>query len=99
VATAFLAQNAPGNGPVFLGGDAQLGLIVLEDLGKSLGSLVGPLLGDSAEAAERALVAYATAIGRLHAGTLHCIDHHADFLRRSDGLLITKPGAARESTR
>ena len=91
VATAFLAQNAPGNGPVFLGGDAQLGLIVLEDLGESLGSLVAPLLGDSAETAERALIAYATAIGRLHADTLHCIDHHADFLRRDFPAAVKRP--------
>ena len=27
VATAFLAEHAPGNGPAFLAGDAQLGLI------------------------------------------------------------------------
>jgi Ser/Thr protein kinase RdoA (MazF antagonist) len=82
VATAFLSQHAPGNAPAFLGGDAELGLIVLGDLGEGLGSLVGPLLGTSAEAAERALVGYATAIGRLHSETIRCIDRHADFLRR-----------------
>jgi len=48
VATAFLSQHAPGNAPAFLGGDAELGLIVREDLGVSLGSMVAPLLGDSA---------------------------------------------------
>ena len=94
VATAFLSRHAPGNAPAFFGGDAELGLIVLEDLGESLGSLVGPLLGDSAGAAERALIAYATAIGRLHADTLHCIDRHADFLQRDFPAAIRSPFSA-----
>ncbi len=88
---AFLSQHAPGNAPAFLGGDAELGLIVLGDLGEGLGRLVGPLLGDSAETAERALIAYATAIGQLHADTLHCIDHHADFLRRDFPAAVRRP--------
>ena len=33
VATAFLTRHAPGHAPAFLGGDAELGLVVLEDLG------------------------------------------------------------------
>ena len=94
VATAFLSRHAPGNAPAFFGGDAELGLIVLEDLGESLGSLVGPLLGDFAGAAERALIAYATAIGRLHADTLHCIDRHADFLQRDFPAAIRSPFSA-----
>lgn len=91
VATAFLSRHAPGNAPTFLGGNAELGLIVLEDLGERLGSLVGPLLGASAEAAERALIAYAKAIGQLHADTLHCIGHHADFLRRDFPAAVKRP--------
>lgn len=99
VATAFLARHAPGNAPAFLGGDAALGLIVLEDLGKSLGSLVGPLLDGPADAAERALVAYATAVGRLHADTLGCIDRHADFLRRDFPAATLKHPVGGESWR
>jgi Ser/Thr protein kinase RdoA (MazF antagonist) len=94
VATAFLSRHAPGNAPAFFGGDAEFGLIVLEDVGESLGSLVGPLLGGSAGAAERALIAYATAIGRLHADTLHCIDRHADFLQRDFPAAIRSPFGA-----
>ncbi len=91
LATAFLARHAPGNAPAFLGGDAELGLIVLEDLGGSLGSLVAPLLGESAEAAEHALAAYARAVGQLHGDTLHCIDRYDDFLRRDFPAAIRRP--------
>jgi len=44
-ATAYLTGHAPGRGhsPTFVAGDATLGLLVFEDLGATLGSLVGPL--------------------------------------------------------
>jgi hypothetical protein len=46
-AAAFLAGRAPNGGhcPDFLAGDAARGLVVFEDLGAGLDSLVGPLLG------------------------------------------------------
>ena len=91
VATAFLARHAPGNGPDFLAGDAGRGLIVLEDLGADLGSLVRPLLDGPADRAEQALIAYAAVIGRLHAETLSCIDRHADLLRRDFPAAAVKP--------
>jgi len=91
VATAFLSRHAPGNSPVFLGGDAERSLIVLEDLGADLGTLARPLLEGPADAAEQALLAYATSLGRLHADTLGCIDRHADVLRRDFPTATVKP--------
>ncbi len=96
VATAFLSRHAPGNAPAFLGGNAETGLIVFEDLGAGIGSLVSPLLDGPSDVAERALVGYAAAIGRLHAETLPCIDKHADQLRRDfPGATIKPPVGGR----
>lgn len=82
VATAYLARRAPGrgHGASFLAGDAARGILVYEDLGADLGSLVGPLLKGTAAEAERALVSYAVALGRLHADTIGCADAHAATL-------------------
>lgn len=82
-ATAFLSARAPtaGLAPTMLAGDAAAGVLVFEDLGTGLGLLVGPLLGNSPEAAEHALVAYAAALGRLHAGSIACADEHALVLQ------------------
>lgn len=93
VAAAFLTDHAPGTGPTFFAGDAASGVIVLQDLGAGLGSLVRPLLDGPADRAEQALVAYATAVGRLHAATLSCIDRHADVLRRDFPGATVKPPA------
>ena len=90
VATAFLTGRLSGDrhAPVFLAGDRARGLIVLEDLGAGLPSLVGPLLNGPAEAAAQALLAYARSLGRLHAATLGCIDGHTEILKQAF------PGAA-----
>ena len=82
VACAFLASRAPGrgHGAALLAGDVSNGIMVFEDLGAHLRSLVDPLLTGTAEQAERALDLYATAVGRLHADTIGCLDaYHQTF--------------------
>ncbi len=83
-AVAFLAGHAPNGAhcPDFLAGDAAQGLVVFEDLGANLGSLVGPLLDGPADSARQALIAYAACLGRLHADTLGCTADHTAALRR-----------------
>src|SRR5499425_2204791 len=65
VACAFLASHAPnrGHGAALLAGDVTNGIMVFEDLGAHLRSLVDPLLKGAAQEAERALALYATAVG------------------------------------
>lgn len=93
VATAFLTKHLGGerHAPVFLAGDRARGLIVLEDLGAGLASLVGPLLNGPAEAAAQALLAYARSLGRLHAATLGCNDGHARILKRAFPGAVVRP--------
>jgi hypothetical protein len=82
VACAFIASRAPGrgHGAALLAGDVANGIMVFEDLGKCLSSLVDPLLKGTAQEAERALKLYAAALGRLHADTIGCLDaHHQAF--------------------
>jgi len=82
VACALLARRAPsrGHGAALLAGDITNGIMVFEDLGSHLGSLVDPLLKGTAQEAERALHLYATAVGRLHADTIGCLDaYHQTF--------------------
>jgi hypothetical protein len=78
VACAFLAARAPGrgHGSALLAGDVAGGIMVFEDLGAHLSSLVDPLLQGTAQEAESALKRYATALGRLHADTVDCLDAH-----------------------
>lgn len=85
IATAFLSGHAaPGrHSPAFLAGDSETGSVVLEDLGADHGSLVGPLLDGPADRAERALLAYAASLGRMHADTLGCADNHSELLHRT----------------
>lgn len=69
--TLFLSglPEAAGLAPRCLGGDRAMGLVVLEDLGAGA-TLVDPLLGADATAAERALLALMRTLGRLHAATV-----------------------------
>src|SRR5215510_5305791 len=82
VACAFLASRAPnrGHGAALLAGDVTNGIMVCEDLGAHLRSLVDPLLKGTAQEAERALALYATAVGRLHADTIGCVDAYYQTL-------------------
>jgi hypothetical protein len=82
VATAYISAAAPGrdHGAALLAGDVEAGILVFEDLGEHLASLVDPLMSGSAEEAESALKAYALALGRLHADTVGCFEsHHATY--------------------
>ena len=80
VACAFLAARAPGHGSALLAGEVASGIMVFEDLGAHLTSLVEPLLNGTAEQAERALGLYATTLGRLHSDTVDCLNaHHETF--------------------
>lgn len=82
---AFLSALPNGGtlAPRCYGGDRAAGLVALEDLGQSA-TLVDPLLARDGAAAERALLALAVTLGRLHAST---IGRHDDYraLRASLG--------------
>jgi hypothetical protein len=80
VACAFLAAHASGrgHGSTLLAGDVAKGVVVFEDLGKHLPSLIDPLLKGTAQEAEHALKLYATALGRLHADTISCLDAYQE---------------------
>jgi hypothetical protein len=75
IATAHLSATVSRrhHGAALLAGDVARGILVFEDLGEDLPSLVDPLLGASANEAEAALRSYATALGRLHADTAGCL--------------------------
>ena len=82
VATAYIAARAPGrgHGSALLAGSVSRGLLIFEDLGANLASLVDPLHKGTADEAERALTLYATALGRLHVDTADCQpSHHETF--------------------
>jgi hypothetical protein len=82
VACAVLAGRTPGrgHGAALLAGNVAEGVMVFEDLGQHLPSLVDPLLKGTAAEAERALKGYATALSRLHADTIGCLDaYHETF--------------------
>lgn len=82
-ATAFLAAHTVSRhtSATLLAGDSTRGILVFEDLGTDLGSLVEPLRHGNADAAERALISYATTLGRLHAAAAGCREAHARALR------------------
>lgn len=68
-ALALLSEEGPGPRPVaplLYGGDLRARLLVLEDLGDGP-SLADLLLGEDPIAADAALFAYSTSLGRLHA--------------------------------
>jgi len=80
VATAYVAQTAPGShhGATLLAGDVAAGILVFEDLGQELRSMVHPLLRGTAKEAEAALGSYAEALGRLHADTVGCLERYRE---------------------
>ena len=55
--------------PRFYGGSHDLGFFILEDLGEHQ-SLVEPLLEQDAASAEKALLAFSSRLGAMHAGTI-----------------------------
>jgi hypothetical protein len=80
----FLTEVAGANSPAprFYGGSREVGLVVIEDLGRG-SRLDHFLLGEDAEAAERGLMNLVTALGRMHAMT---VGKRAMFDRIRDSL-------------
>jgi hypothetical protein len=80
VATAYIAARTPGrkHGCALLAGDVSSGVLVFEDLGADVSSLVDPLLNGTADGAERTLTLYATALARLHGDAVDCFDAHRE---------------------
>ena len=79
VACALLAARGLSHGSALLAGDVASGIMVFEDLGEHLISLVDPLLKGTAEQAERALGLYAMTLGRLHSDTVDCLNAHHEI--------------------
>ncbi|SDM70240.1 hypothetical protein [Allokutzneria albata] len=79
---AGLALGA-GSGPQLLAVDTEFPLLVMEDLGEAP-SLADALLGDSADTAREALLAWARAYGRLAAETVGRQDEFAALRARYD---------------
>jgi thiamine kinase-like enzyme len=84
-AVRLLAQRTghPPAGPALLEADIERGVLVFDDLGDGLASLVQPLLKGSAAEAEQALMAYATALGELHVAAADCRAAHSAVLRHA----------------
>jgi aminoglycoside/choline kinase family phosphotransferase len=82
-AGTILARRAAGSGhrAALLAADIGQGVLVFEDYGDDLSSLVQPLMHGSAEDAERALTAYAVGLAQLHTATVGCQDDHAAIVR------------------
>lgn len=81
-ATAYIAAAAPNrnHGAALIAGNIESGILVFEDLGEGLPSLVDPLLRGRAEEAEASLCSYAIALARLHADTNGCAAaYHGTF--------------------
>ena len=86
----FLGEMAPESplAPRLYGGDREVGILVMEDLGHSAEGLPDRLLGNDSVAAEADLVAYATTVGRMHGRT---VGHVARFHELRDALGSSSP--------
>lgn len=73
-ATALLTQSAlcGAQVPRFVAGDASMGMIVLQDLGAGLPTLMDLLLASSPTQAEKAILEYAAVLGEMHKQTVGC---------------------------
>jgi aminoglycoside/choline kinase family phosphotransferase len=80
--------------PRLLGADTGTGLMLMEDLGPGA-SLAGSLLGTERERAQADLIAYAQALGSLHAWSMGGADELADLRARyAPGRGRARPGPA-----
>ena len=77
---AFLDELEPGPWPRFYGGDRPTGVIVLEDLGAAV-QIDHVLLGEDAELAESAMIAFVRTLAELHCLTGAHTDRY-DQIRR-----------------
>ena len=82
-ATSYLARHGAAQPftPTLLAYDLDQGVLVYDDVGASIPSLVGPLLHGTATEAEQALTAYAEALAALHRATVGSRSGHAAILR------------------
>ncbi len=78
----FLSNDSrtQGHGPMFYGGDVERGFILLEDMGEHT-SLVAPLLKGDAAGATRAMLAYASRLGQMHAGSFGLEERYREIQR------------------
>jgi aminoglycoside/choline kinase family phosphotransferase len=94
-ATTLLHDQAAesGRSGALLAADIAQGVLVFEDYGADLASLVQPLLHGSASEAAQALTAYAIALAQLHTETIGCRAQHARIIRTSlPGATLPPPG-------
>jgi aminoglycoside phosphotransferase (APT) family kinase protein len=96
-ATRYLARHRAGHSvaPELLAYDLKQGVLVYNDLGDGLASLVEPLLHGTAQEAEQALTAYAEALAALHRATIGCRDNHSAILREGFPTAEVPPPAHR----
>ena len=96
-ATRYLARHRAGHpvAPELLAYDLKQGVLVYNDLGDGLASLVEPLLHGTAQEAEQALTAYAEALAALHRATIGCRDNHSAILREGFPAAEVPPPAHR----
>jgi aminoglycoside/choline kinase family phosphotransferase len=94
-AAHYLARLAPEHPftAALLAYDVKAGVLIYEDLGDDLSSLVGPLLHGTADEAEQALTAYAQALAALHGATIGCRDDYARTLREGFSATAMPPAA------
>jgi hypothetical protein len=94
-AATLLLQVGGGAGrhAALLAADVTQGVLIFEDHGEDLASLVQPLLHGSWADAERALTAYAGALAGLHTATLGCRAEHAKIVRETlPNAMLPPPG-------
>jgi aminoglycoside phosphotransferase (APT) family kinase protein len=96
-ATSYLMRHASGHPftPNLLAHDLKQGVLVYDDVGDGLPSLVAPLLHGTAHEAEQALIAYAEALAALHRATIGCRDVHSAILREGFPSAAIPPPAHR----
>jgi len=92
---AFMDAITPGAGPRLLAGDRRLRFVLIEDLGSGP-SLKSALAGDDPDAAEAAMLAHASSLGRLAVATRGRRGDYERLVRELDGpeeLLAPSPSA------
>ena len=96
-ATRYLARHADARlfTPALLADDLDRGVLVYDDVGLSVPSLVEPLLHETAGEAEQALTAYAKAVAALHSASVGCRTDHAAIVREGFSSSAVPPPADR----
>jgi hypothetical protein len=94
-AANYLARHRSGHwfAPKLLAHDLKRGVLVYDDLGDGLTSLVEPLLNGTRPDAENALTAYAKALGALHSATIGCREEFSAIVREGFPAAFIPPPA------